>query len=163
MPPHRPTLAIAAALTLALAGCGKSATDGKVDVTTSDDKSQVTIKTDQGEAKISNGSDLAMPKDFPSDVHLPSSRYTVSDVVQIGPSTIVKLQTQAPLKDVSAEYDTAMKAAGWTEAMAMQSSQSEAIFSFQKKDRSVTVSLSAASDQGGTEVTVQHTAQKPGG
>ena len=162
----------------ALTGCGKSAsqstaemavkaaTGGKVDITSSGsgDKSQVTIKSDQGVATVTSGGNLGLPKDFPSDVHLPSAAYTVSNVVQMGPSTVITLHSAVPAATLFAEYDSAMKAAGWKEVMAVQSAQSTSAMSFQKDDRVVSVSLDASTDQGGgTNITLQHVAQKPGG
>jgi hypothetical protein len=161
----------------ALTGCGKSASQGaaelaikaasggKVDITSSGsgDKAQVTIKSDQGTATvISSGGGI--PKDFPSDVHLPSAAYTVNNMVQMGPSTVVTLHSAAPVATLFAEYDGAMKSAGWKEVMAVQSAQSASALSFQKDDRVVSVSLETSTDQGGgTNITLQHVAQKPGG
>lgn len=176
MSSRQPAFVIAAALSLALAGCGKSASDsaaemavkaatgGKVEVTKNGDKSQVTIKTDQGVATVNSGGNLAMPKDFPSDVHLPVAAYTVSNVMQMGPTTVVTLHAVSPAATLFGEYDSMMKANGWKEAMAVQSSQSASVLTFQKDDRVVSVSLEASSDQGGgTDITLQHVAQKPGG
>ena len=173
MTSHRSTNAIAIALTLVLAGCGKPASDsaaelaiktvsgGKVDVTTSGDKSQVTIKTDQGEAHISAGGNLALPKDFPSDLHLPLFAYTISNVVQMGPATVVTMHSAAPVATLFAEYDSTMKAAGWTEATAVQSTDAASVLTFQKDNRVASVTLEKSSDQGGgTDISLQHSAQK---
>ncbi len=170
----RPFLAaiVSSTVLLALAGCGKSlsqsaaemaikaASSGKVDITSSGngDNSQVTIKTDQGVATVTSGGSLGMPKDFPSDVHLPSSAYTVTNVMQMGPSTVITLHSSAAAAALFAEYDSAMKASGWKEVMAVQSSQSTSALSFQKDDR--VVSISMESSPGGTDVTLQHAVQK---
>ena len=168
---------VSSTVLVALTGCGKSvsqsaaemaikaASSGKVDITSSEngDKSQVTIKTDQGVATVSSGGNLGMPKDFPTDVHLPSTAYTVSNVMQMGPSTVITLHSAAPAATLFAEYDSAMKAAGWKEVMAVQSAQSASALSFQKDERVVSLSLEASSDKGGTDITLQHVAQKPGG
>jgi len=175
--PHILTPAIAAsviAASLALSGCGKSmsdraaelavqaATGNKVDISKSG--SQVTIKTAQGEEKISSGGNLSVPKDFPTDVHLPSAAYTVTNVMTIGPTVLLVLHSTTPLNKLYAEYDTTMKSAGWKEAMAIQSSDSGAMLSFQKDNRVVSVSLAVkqGSSDGGTDVTLQHVVQKPG-
>lgn len=173
MTSFRSTLAIAAVLAFALAGCGKSASDsvaeaavkattgGKVDVTQSGDKSQVKIKTDKGEATISSGGDVGIPKDFPNDVHLPSSAYTVSSVIQAGPSTVITLHATAPVATLFAEYDSSMKTAGWKQAMAIQSSDSASVLTFQKDNRVTQVTMEKSSDQGGgTDINLQHSAQK---
>ncbi len=163
------------AASLALSGCGKSASEnaaelavraasgGKVDIR--GDKSQMTIQTDQGVMKASSGGNLTVPADFPTDVHLPSAAYTISNVVQMGPTVIITLHSSSSLTMLYAEYDTRMKSAGWKEAMAVQSSQSESMLNFQKDNRIVTVTLAAksGSSDGGTEVSLQHMVEKPGG
>jgi hypothetical protein len=165
-------LVIAATLAIGLAGCGKSpsqsaaetavaaATGGKVHVDQSGDKSQVTISTDEGTATVNSGTNLAMPKDFPSDVHLPSGKYSVTSVMQMGPATVVSLHTAVPVATEFGEYDTAMKAGGWKEVMAVQSSNSASALSFQKDQRVVSVSVESESD--GTNITLQHVVQKAG-
>jgi len=161
----------------ALTGCGKSASQdaaelaikaasgGKVDITSSGsgDRSKITVKSDQGTATVvSSGGGI--PKDFPSDVHLPAAAYTVNNMVQMGPSTVVTLHSAASVATLFAEYDSAMKAAGWKEVMALQSAQSTSAMSFQKDDRVVSVSLETSTDpSGGTNITLQHVAQKAGG
>jgi hypothetical protein len=173
----RPLLfvALTSAAVLGLAGCGKSvsdraaeamvsaATGGKVQVSKSGD--QVTYKTPQGEAKISTGGDLSIPPGFPSDVHLPTGSYKVTNVIQLGPSTVVTLHSSQQAAALFAEYDTSMKSAGWTEAMAMQSAQSASMLSFQKDKRVVTVTMEAkpGSSDGGTDITLQHAVQQKGG
>ncbi len=165
---HFKTLMTCAVLAiLALAGCGKSvsqsaaemavsaASGGKVDVTQSGDKSQVSIKTDQGTSTVSSGNNVPLPKDFPSDVHLPAS-YTIKSAIQSGPMTMLVMHTPAAMQALYSEYDGSMKSGGWTEAMAMQSSQSESVLSFQKDRRNVTVSITASTDaDGGSDVSLQ--------
>jgi hypothetical protein len=166
--------ASAFAASLMLSGCGKSASEGaaelaikaasggKVDISKSGN--QMTVKTDQGVVKASSGGNLAVPNDFPTDVHLPSAAYTVTNVVQMGQTMIVILHSTMPMNALYAEYDTKMKSAGWKEAMAMQSSQSGSILSFQKDNRVVTVTLAvkSGSSDSGTDVSLQHVVQKPG-
>lgn len=154
---------------LALVGCGKSAsqsaaesavtvaTGGKVQVSQSGDQQQVTVKDGKGgEAKISVGGNVALPKDFPSDVHLPAS-YTIRSAVTMPQGVVIDLHAPAAMQALYSEYDGTMKSAGWTEAMAMQSSQSESVLTFQKDKRSVVVTIVATSDGGGSDVHVQST------
>jgi len=155
----------------ALAGCGKSASQGaaemaikaasggKVDITSSSsgDKSQMTVKTDQGVATVSTGGNLGLPKEFPSDVHLPAS-YTIKNAITVGPTVVLDMHAPAAMQAVYSEYDNTMKAGGWTEAMAMQSSDKESVLTFQKDKRSVIVTVVASTDVGGgTDVHVQST------
>ena len=158
----------------ALTGCGKStsqsaaemaikaATGGKVDITSSSsgDKSQVTVKTDQGVATVSSGRNVALPKDFPSDVHLPASK-TIKSALTAGPAVVLDMHTPAAMQAVYSEYDSTMKAGGWTEAMAMQSSDKESVLTFQKDKRSVIVTIVASTDSGGgSDVHLQSTSDK---
>jgi len=165
---------VSSTVLVALTGCGKSvsqsaaemavkaASGGKVDITSSGsgDQAQVTIKTDQGVATVSSGG-LGMPKDFPSDVHLPAS-YTIKNVMQMGPTIVLTMHSPATVQALFAEYDGSMKSGGWTEAMAMQTSQSQSVLTFQKGERNVTVSIVASTDSaGGSDVSLQSTtAQK---
>lgn len=170
MTSHRITLAIAIAAGIALAGCGKSASDssaeatikaatgGKVDISKSGD--QVTIKTDQGVATVNSGGNVPLPKDFPSDVHLPSS-YTIKSAMQMGPMVALTLHTPAAMQAVYSDYDSSMKSGGWTEAMAMQTSDKESMLTFQKDKRNVVVAITSSSDAGGgSDVSVQSTSEQ---
>ena len=156
----------------ALTGCGKSASQsaaemaikaasgGKVNVTTNGDKSQVTVRTDQGVATVSSGGNLGLPKDFPTDVHMPAS-YTIKSAITAGPAVVLDMHTPVAMQAVYSEYDSAMKAGGWTEAMAMQNSDKESVLTFQKDKRSVIVSIVASTDSGGgTDVHLQSTSDK---
>jgi hypothetical protein len=171
MTPHRIALAAAIAASLALTGCGRHASDtatetvvaaatgGKVDVKKNGDQSQVTIQTDKGEFKANTGGDVALPKDFPSDVHLPG-KYTIKSAMQMGPTFVLNMHSPDAVQALFADYDKSMKAGGWNEAMAMQTSDKESTLTFQKDKRSVVVVITAASDGGGTEVNVQTTAEQ---
>jgi hypothetical protein len=110
--------------------------------------------------KASSGNNLTVPAEFPTDVHLPKTAYTISNVVQMGHTIILTLHSPSTMNELYVEYDTTMKSAGWKEAMAMQSSQAESLLSFQKDNRVVTVTLAAQSGQGGgTNVSLQHLVQ----
>ena len=167
MKSSRLTFAIATSFALVLAGCGKSpsqsaaemavaaASGGKVQISKSGDQSQVTIKTDQGEMKVNSGDNVPLPKDFPGDVHLPAS-YTIKSAMQVGPSMVLEMHTPTAMQAIYSDYDSSMKSGGWTEAMAMQTSDKEALLNFQKDKRNVVVSIHA-SDEGGSDVHVQST------
>ncbi len=155
---------VSSTMLAALAGCGKSASDavvgvatgGKVQVSQSGDQQQVTVKTDQGELHATTGGNVPLPKEFPGDVHLPAS-YTIKNAVTAGPAVVLDMHAPAALQAVYDDYRSAMKTGGWTEAMAMQSSQSEASLSFTKDKRSVVVAIIAASEGGGVDVHLQST------
>jgi hypothetical protein len=166
MNPQRIALVATIAASLALAGCGRHASDtetetvvaaatgGKVDVKKNGDQSQVTIKDDKGnEMHMNSGGNVALPKDFPADVHLPGS-YTLKTAITVPNGAVLEMHTPASIQAVYSEYDSSMKAGGWTEAMAMQSSDKESVLSFQKPKRNVMVSITAA-DGGGADVHLQ--------
>jgi hypothetical protein len=164
------------AMSLTFTGCDMSASKNstnlatspadanKIDISKSGGNSQTTIKTDDGTTQVNTGTNLALPKNFPSDLHLPSTAYTISNVVKMDPPDTIKkdptfvltLHASAPISSLSAEYATAMKSAGWSETMTTQSAQSQSLMTFQKFNRVVTVTLVAVQGQdGGTNVSVQ--------
>jgi hypothetical protein len=172
MTPHRIVLASAIAATLTLTACGKRASDtaaeaavtamtgGKVDVSKSGDQQQVTIKTDKGDMKINSGGEVALPKDFPSDVHLPG-KYTIKSAMQMGPAFVLSMHSPDAVQAVFADYDKSMKAGGWNESAAMQTSDRESVLTFQKDKRNVAIVLTASHDAGGgSDVNVQTTSEQ---
>ena len=166
MNPHRIALATVIAACLALSGCGKSpsqsaaeaavaaATGGKMQVNKNGDQSQVTIKDDKGnQVQMNTGGNVALPKDFPTDVHLPAT-YTIKTAMSMSGGSILELHTPTALQAVYAEYDTSMKSGGWTEAMAMQSATDGATLQFTKDKRTAVVVITAHSE-GGSDVHLQ--------
>lgn len=159
---------VSSALLAALAGCSKSpsehaaealvstATGGKVAVSQSGDHTSMTVKDDKGnEVHMNTGGNVTLPKDFPSDVHLPAS-YSITTAINATGGTVLEMHTPAAMQAVYSDYDSAMKAGGWTEAMAMQTSDKESMLNFTKGERNVVVSIAAASE-GGTDVHLQVT------
>ncbi|MBS0194101.1 MAG: hypothetical protein JSR34_07620 [Proteobacteria bacterium] len=161
---------VSTAVLAALSGCSKSpsqsaaeamvsaATGGKVQVNQSGDKTQMTIKDDKGnEIHMNAGGNVALPKDFPADVHLPAS-YTVKTAITAPTGVVLELHTPAAMQAVYADYDAAMKSGGWTEALAMQTSDKESMLNFTKANRNVVVSFNTSSE-GGTDVHLQAAAE----
>ena len=137
--------AIALATGLALAGCG-----GRTGEATDAKQAAVSIErpaTDSGPART-------VPTDFPLDVHLPSVAYTIGHVVRASAFMEISLHTSQARNALYAEYETAMKSAGWREAIAAQTATDQWVLSFSKGDRLVTVSLldRPDSDDHGTDV-----------
>jgi hypothetical protein len=167
MTTRRIAFVVAIATGLALAGCGRqaaetavaAATGGKVDVQKNGDQSQVTIKTDKGEFKANTGGDVALPKDFPTDIHMPE-KYTIKSAVQMGPTFVLNMHSPAAVQAIYADYDKTMKAGGWNESMAMQTSAKESMLTFQKDKRNLVVAITASSDSEGSEVNVQTTSEQ---
>lgn len=157
---------VSSAVLAALAGCGKSpsqsaaeamvsaATGGKVNVSQSGDNTTMTVKDDNGnEIHMNAGGNVALPKDFPSDVHLPAS-YTIKTAINAPGGIVLEMHTPAAMQAVYSDYDASMKSGGWTEAMAMQTSDKESMLNFTKGERNVVVSIVAAGE-GGTDVHLQ--------
>ncbi|MBS0463058.1 MAG: hypothetical protein JSS41_11375 [Proteobacteria bacterium] len=157
---------VSSAVLLALAGCSKSpsqsaaeaavaaATGGKVQVSQSGDHTQMTIKDDKGNVMQMNaGGNVALPRDFPSDVHLPAN-YTLKSVITVAGATVLEMHVAGAMQAVYGEYDGAMKADGWTQAVAMQTSDKESMFNFTKGQRNAVVTITAA-DGGGSDVHLQ--------
>jgi hypothetical protein len=65
------------------------------------------------------------------------------------------------MQAVYSEYDSSMKSGGWTEAVAMQSSDKESMLNFQKDKRNVVVAITVSGDEGGgSDVSVQSTSEQ---
>lgn len=125
------------------------------DVDVERDGEQVSIKTGEGEMKMSAGESLPLPADFPRDVYLPGS-YKVNSVMDMGQIKAINLSTTAKVSDLFAEAGPAMKAQGWTQKMAMQQAAGHAMLSFEKDKRSVSLSfIESRSEDGKTVVSLQ--------
>ena len=159
------TALVAAAAMLLATACAKSpqermaeaaierAAGGDVDVQR--DGEQVTITTDEGSMKMSAGEALSLPADFPDDVYLPGS-YKVNSVMDMGQVKAINLTTPLRVTQLFAEAGSAMKAQGWKQKMAMQQAAGNAILSFEKDKRGVSLSfIESRSGDGNTIVSVQ--------
>lgn len=155
---------LAAALALATA-CSKSPQERLAeaaierasgeDVDIERDGEQVSIKSGEGEMKMSAGESLPLPADFPRDVYLPAS-YKVNSVMDMGRIKAINLSTSAKVSDLFAEAGPAMQAQGWTQKMAMQHAAGNAMLSFEKDQRSVSLSfIESRSGDGNTVVSLQ--------
>ncbi len=135
---------------LALAGCKQSAeetlaeaalekaTGHKVDL--DDDGDTVTIKTDEGEMKISGGDNAKLPATFPKDVYLPAN-YAVESVMEVNKTQLIALKAQGEVAKLYADARTAMEKQGWKQTMAMQGSANDGLLAYEKEGRKATVSF----------------------
>ncbi len=142
---------------LVLAACSKSpgdrlaeaaasaASGEKVQIDRDGDK--VSIKSADGKQMmdISSGDGIALPRDFPADVYLPSD-YKVMTSMKMGPAMMVNLVAPGKLGALYEQADAKMLAAGWEQTMAMQQGADSRILSYKKADRSATISLNAQDD-----------------
>ncbi len=121
------------------------------DVDIERDGEQMTIRTDEGEMKMSAGEALPLPADFPRDVYLPDS-YKVATVMDMGPMKAINLTTSAKVSTLFAEAGPAMKAQGWTQKMAIQQAAGHAMLSFEKDKRNVSLSFTESRSVAGQTV-----------
>jgi hypothetical protein len=106
--------------TLALSlGCGKSKTvttpDGaKVTVNKTGKQVDVAVTSPEGEKMTGKADEagVALPKDFPKDVPIPSDAKPISNAT-MGQVTTVVLETTKPLADTVAFYEAALAKNGW--------------------------------------------------
>lgn len=137
---------------LALTACKKSAEETLAeaaikgatghDVKVDKDGDQVTIKTDDGEMKISGGDNAALPANFPQDVYLPP-KYTVSSVMEMDSTQLVALSAEGDVAQLYAEARARMEKEGWKQTMAMQGSANDGLLAYEKGERKATVSFNA--------------------
>lgn len=127
----------------------KGATGHEVEV--DKDGEQVTIKTDDGEMKISGGDSASLPATFPKDIYLPPE-YTVSSVMEMNNTQLVALTAQGEVATLYADARAMMEKEGWKQTMAMQGSANDGLLAYEKGERKATVSFNA--EEPGKTVTV---------
>jgi hypothetical protein len=153
---HRALARVLAPLAVAvvLASCGSSPTPSTA----------ATPASATEHATVSAGPVLTVPADFPIDVHLPAAAYTILNVARTPTSVVLTVHSSQPRDRLYAEYDAAMKAAGWKQAMAVQPSPAESVMTFRKGTRVLTVSLAtrAGGSDAGTDVALQLNRELPG-
>lgn len=140
---------------LALTACKKSAEEAIAeaaikgatghDVKVDKDGDQVTIKTEQGEMKVSGGDSATLPAGFPQDVYLPP-KYTVSSVMEMDSTQLVALTAEGQVAELYAEARARMEKEGWKQTMAMQGSANDGLLAYEKGERKATVSFNAEPD-----------------
>lgn len=158
---------ILAIATLCTVACGKSpeervaeaaikAASGH-DVEIDQDGGQLTLKTGQGEMRVSGGDAAALPASFPKDVHLPAG-YAVNSAMEMPNVTQVELDVPGEVPAVFDAYSRAMQAQGWQQTMAVQEVADTRMLGFEKGGRQALVSVY---DQGqGVKVGVQLTGKQ---
>ncbi|MDO8335553.1 MAG: hypothetical protein Q7T74_02080 [Candidatus Saccharibacteria bacterium] len=127
----------------------KTATGGNVDINSSN--GSVSINTEDGSATFGNTNSL--PKDFPSDIPTPmigtiSGSYSANS--EDGQAyTVAYTLTAAQAASASSDYQTQLKAAGYTVDNTTSSTSDGdtfELFSAKKGDRNIVVTTSTSSD-----------------
>lgn len=135
-----------------LAGCGESGSEaaaeamaGQVlgqDVEIDEDGEVVTIDG----LRISSGASAELPDGFPADVYLPDD-YDLESVMEADESTTLQGTTGIAADQLYADAIEAMTSQGWTQSMGMPPNDGMGIVTFQKDNRSASVSVDANGDE----------------
>ena len=130
----------------------KRATGTELDV--KDGGKQVTIKTKEGDLKISAdpAGNVALPPDLPADIYLPR-KHRVNSVMDMAGMQMVNLVTRAGVSALSADVERHMQAGGWKREMAMQADGSSTLM-YSKDKRQVVYQLVKAED-GETQLAIR--------
>ena len=132
------------------------ATGGKAEVERDGD--QVTVKTGQGEMRISRGDAAILPPDFPKDLPLPHG-YKVMESLAMAGNTVLALDAPGKVPAVAAQARDAMRAHGWKETTAMEQSDDTRIYVYEKDGRHANLGF-YDNQQGGVRVGVQLTGKQ---
>lgn len=102
---------------------------------------------------------LALPADFPGDVHLPA-RYAIDNITEMPGTRIVNLLAEGQVGGLSHETRRAMEAAGWQRRLITQHGGDSAVLAFEKDGRSALFAFDRnramqSSDEAGVIVSVQ--------
>ena len=150
------TILTIALTTCALVACGKSpseraaeaaieaSTGNKADVDAKD--GTVTLKTDEGEMKMSGGEDAKLPASFPKDVYLPKD-YVVESSMEMPNALVLSLDTKGKIDALADDAGKQMAKQGWKQSFAMQNSADSNMTVYEKENRTATVSFSTEGDK----------------
>lgn len=151
-------LLLLSSIAVCLAGCGKSPgermaeaaiearTGHKADVDA--DTGQVSIRTDQGEMKISTGgSGTALPATFPKDVYLPGD-YVVEAAMEMPNAVIVHLLTPGEAGAIAQAADRQMQAQGWKPGMTVMQNAKGSVVMYEKGKRHAALTIADDKDKG---------------
>lgn len=110
---------------------------------------QVTIETEQG--TYQGGENLSVPSNFPDDIYVIAGKVVALMNVTDDYSFSLTVVTNQSVAEVKSDYETKLKAQGWSIDMQMDYGDS-ALVSASKADRTTTVSITNESE--GTTVTI---------
>ena len=137
-------------IALALTACKKSAEETLAqaaikgvtgqDIEVDEDGDKVTIKTKDGEMKISGGDAAELPTTFPKDIYLPSD-YVVSSVMEMNNTQLIALTADGEVAKLYADAREMMEKEGWKQTMAMRGSANDGLLAYEKGERKATVSF----------------------
>lgn len=119
----------------------EKATGGQVDVDIDDET--VTVNTNAG--SFTAGDSVSLPSGFPSDVHVVDGTITATTTMTEINGYSVSIQTSKTVTAVKEEYESKLKADGWTITMSLVV-QGGATIGGEKDNRTATVSISEDDD-----------------
>lgn len=106
---------------------------------------QITIRSDQGDVKISTGAGLSLPAGFPKDIYLPDN-YQVDSVMEATEATMIALHAPGKVATMLADASESMERNGWKQVMKMQGDADSAMLVYEKDRRTASMSLSSEKD-----------------
>ena len=160
---NRNLILVAAIAVLALAACGKSpgeraaeaaiehATGNKATVDA--DGNAVTIKTEDGEMKMSGGDAAKLPATYPKDVYQPAGA-KVESVMEMPGTMVVQFDAAGDIPALAEASGKMMATQGWKQQLSMQQSADQQVTMYEKDKRSATISL-VDDEAKGVKVNVQ--------
>ena len=119
----------------------EKATGGQADV----DISDKSVKVNTNTGSFSAGESVSLPSGFPSDVHVVDGTITAVTTMTEIDGYSVSIQTSKTVTAVKEEYESKLKADGWTITMSLVI-QGGATIGGEKDNRTVTVSISEDDD-----------------
>ena len=148
----RTCLAASVALAL-LAGCGDGDTAAEAlaeqklqagNGQARSDPSVLSFPTSEGMLQRTEGEDLALPEDFPDDIHLPDD-YTLVSVMTMGPAQSLVMQSEQALPRLYDNFQASQAHQGWTETLSRKGTGGW-MLGFEKGRRGLLVNLSSDVD-----------------
>ena len=141
---------VAAVAALTLAACGKSpgerAAEAAIEQATGNkatvdaDGNAVTIKTEDGEMKMSGGDAAKLPATYPKDVYQPAGA-KVESVMEMPGTMVVQFDAAGDIPALAEASGKMMATQGWKQQLSMQQSADQQVTMYEKDKRSATISL----------------------
>ena len=154
---------VAAVAALTLAACGKSpgerAAEAAIEQATGNkatvdaDGNAVTIKTEDGEMKMSGGDAAKLPATYPKDVYQPAGA-KVESVMEMPGTMVVQFDAAGDIPALAEASGKMMATQGWKQQLSMQQSADQQVTMYEKDKRSATISL-VDDEAKGVKVNVQ--------
>ena len=147
---NRNLILVACMASLALVACGKSpgerAAEAAIEQATGNkatvdaEGNAVTIKTDEGEMKMSGGDAAKLPATYPTDVYQPAGA-KVESVMEMPGTMVVQFDAAGDIASLADASGKMMATHGWKTQLSMQQSAEQQVTMYEKDKRAATISL----------------------